>query len=60
MAFDPAWKECHRRGLLSGLNVDEQIEAVIKTVDDHPFIQSSPEQARQVAKFRVRLLDLSG
>lgn len=60
MAFDPAWKECHRKGLLSGLNLDEQIEAVINTVDDHPFIQSSPEQARQVAKFRVRLLDLSG
>jgi len=26
---------------------------------DHPFLQSSPEMARQVADFRVRLLDLS-
>ncbi len=60
MAFDPAWKDCHGRGLLSGLDLDEQIETVIKTFDDHPFIQSSPQQARQVARFRVKLLDLDG
>ena len=58
MAFDPAWKDCCSKGILSGLNLDEQIEAVIKTFDDHPFIQSNPEKARQVARFRVRLLDL--
>lgn len=58
MAFDPAWKECSSKGLLSGLNLDQQIETVMNTFSDHPFIQSSPEQARQVARFRVRLLDL--
>ena len=58
MVFDPAWKECCRKGVLSGLNLDDQIETVIQTFADHPFIQSNPQQARQVAKFRVRLLDL--
>jgi len=58
MAFDPAWKDCCSKGILSGLNLDDQIETVMKTVADHPFVQSNPQQARLVARFRVRLLDL--
>ena len=58
MAFDPAWKDCSREGILSGLNLDDQIETVMKTVADHPFVESNPQQARLVARFRVRLLDL--
>ena len=39
-------------------SLDEKIETVIKRLSEHPFVQSQPDQARQVAQFRVRLLDL--
>lgn len=58
MAFDPAWKECLKEGQLEDKSTDEKIELVIELLKDHPFVQSSPNQARQVAQFRVRLLDL--
>ena len=58
MVFDPAWKECLRRGELENKSVDEKIETVIDHLNDHPFVQSEPKQARQVAQFRVRLLEL--
>ena len=58
MVFDPAWKECLKRGELEEKSVDEKIETVIRCLHDHPFVQSEPEQARQVARFRVRLLEL--
>ena len=58
MVFDPAWKECLRRGELENKSVDEKIETVINHLNDHPFVQSEPTQARQVAQFRVRLLEL--
>ena len=58
MVFDPAWKECLKRGELENKSVDEKIETVIDHLNDHPFVQSEPTQARQVAQFRVRLLEL--
>ena len=60
MAFDPAWKQCCQRGELTDQSLEERIETVINHLGDHPFVQSEPEQARQVAMFRVRLLDLEG
>ncbi len=58
MAFDPAWKACLSNGELEDKSVDEKIETVIQHLNDHPFVQSEPKQARQVAQFRVRLLQL--
>ena len=58
MVFDPAWKECLKLGELEDKSIDEKIETVIKHLNDHPFVQSEPKQARQVAQFRVRLLEL--
>ena len=58
MAFDPAWKECLKRGELDDKSVDEKIATVMLRLNEHPFVQSEPEQARQVARFRVRLLEL--
>ncbi len=58
MAFDPAWKECLKRGELEDKSVEAKIETVIQHLSDHPFVQSEPKQARQVAQFRVRLLQL--
>ena len=45
-------------GELENKSVDEKIETVIDHLNDHPFVQSEPTQARQVAQFRVRLLEL--
>ena len=58
MVFDPAWQECLKRGELADKSVDEKIETVIDRLNDHPFVQANPEQARLVARFRVRLLEL--
>ena len=58
MVFDPAWKECLKRGELDDKSVDEKIATVMLRLNEHPFVQSEPEQARQVARFRVRLLEL--
>ena len=44
----------------AALSVDERIDVVIEQMNDHPFLQTEPEQARQVAIFRVRLLNLDG
>ena len=38
---------------------EQKLDAVIQAMADHPFVISSPEMARQVATFRIRLLDLS-
>ena len=58
MVFDRTWKQ------LRGSNSDEvsqeqHLEAVFEAMADHPFLISSPDMARQVAAFRIRLLELS-
>ena len=58
MVFDPAWKECRKSAEFADQSLYEKIETVIEQLSEHPFVQSEPEQARQVAQFRVRLLDL--
>ncbi|MEJ6828105.1 MAG: hypothetical protein QNK79_08250 [Synechococcus sp. ArSW.bin.68] len=58
MVFDRTWKKSAETEDFTALSIDERIEVVIKQMDDHPFLQTEPEQARQVAIFRVRLLNL--
>ena len=56
MAFDDAWKADVRRN--GERDVKSRLEIVMEALQDHPFMESSPEMARQVADFRLRLLDL--
>jgi hypothetical protein len=58
MVFDRTWKQLAKTEGFADLSIDERIDLVIKQMDDHPFLQNEPEQARQVAIFRVRLLKL--
>ncbi len=53
-SFDVAWKA------LAGSQADpaQRLEQVLEQVREHPFMQSRPEMARQVADFRIRLLGL--
>ena len=58
MVFDRTWRQSAKTVGFSDLSIDERIDVVIKQMEDHPFLQTEPEQARQVANFRVRLLNL--
>ena len=60
MVFDRTWKQSAKTVEFTALSIDERIDDVIRQMDDHPFLQTEPEQARQVAIFRVRLLNLDG
>ena len=58
MVFDKIWKQLDARDKFATHNIDERIEKVLQNMKDHPFLQDEPEQARQIAVFRVRLLKL--
>jgi hypothetical protein len=57
-AFDEAWQEHERQQPLHGLDRDSKRALILAQLEDHPFHQSAPEIARQVAEFRLRLLGL--
>ena len=57
MVFDRTWKQAARTENFRDLSIDQRIDIVIKQMEDHHFLQSEPEQARQIAVFRVRLLN---
>ena len=58
MVFDRTWKTMEQSSSQSEAQ-DQKLEAVFQAMADHPFVISSPEMARQVAAFRIRLLDLN-
>ena len=58
MVFDEAWQRHTRQEPDHGLSAEEKIPVILEQVADHPFAIDNPEQARQVAVFRVRLLGL--
>ncbi len=57
MIFDEAWKK-NGFSNLESLSSDEKIKQIIEQNKDHPFVESSPEEAFNVARFRLRLLQL--
>ena len=57
MVFDRTWKQLRAKD--NQIGQDDHLEAVLSAMADHPFLISSPEMARQVAAFRIRLLELS-
>ena len=58
MVFDRTWKQLRSKSK-EDLSQGAHLEAVLTAMADHPFLISSPEMARQVAAFRIRLLELS-
>ena len=58
MVFDRTWKQLRAKDN-NQIGQDDHLEAVLSAMADHPFLISSPEMARQVAAFRIRLLELS-
>ena len=57
MVFDRTWKQLRSKD--NQIGQDDHLESVLSAMADHPFLISSPEMARQVAAFRIRLLELS-
>ncbi|MAV12391.1 MAG: hypothetical protein O2972_01460 [Cyanobacteria bacterium] len=58
MVFDRTWKRLSS-SFDSDNTQDQRLDSVFAAMEDHPFLLSSPEMARQVARFRIRLLDLN-
>ena len=58
MVFDRTWKQL-RTGTSRETTQNDHLEEVLSAMADHPFLISSPEMARQVAAFRIRLLELN-
>ena len=57
MFFDQAWKKT-KFDKKENLTIEEKIQTILQQNKEHPFIKSSPLQAVDVAKFRLRLLQL--
>ena len=58
MVFDRTWKQL-RGSNQPELRQEEHLKAVLEAMVDHPFLIRSPDMARQVAAFRIRLLELA-
>ena len=57
-AFDEAWEAHNQECPHHGLSAATKMELILTQVADHPFHQSDPAMAQQVASFRIRLLGL--
>jgi hypothetical protein len=56
MAFDAAWKLSVNAD--GEQDVTSRLASVMSSLQGHPFMESSSDLARQVAEFRLRLLNL--
>ncbi|MCP9885235.1 hypothetical protein KBY97_08880 [Synechococcus sp. ATX 2A4] len=56
MAFDEAWGRIGSLDPTDSGAREAALQGVISALSDHPFALSQPELVRQVAEFRLRLL----
>ncbi len=47
MSFDAEWLKINCN------NIEHKIDKIIEILSDHPFVVSSPDNARNIAKFRI-------
>ena len=59
MVFDNAWKKINDEKSNLNLTSSEKLKIVLTNLKDHPFWKSSPEDAKNLADFRIRLLNLN-
>ena len=50
ISFDKEWQK------ISCSDITEKIDKIIEILYDHPFVISNPENARNIAKFRIYTL----
>ena len=59
MAFDDAWHNEMKNKNFLDLSAQERKRYLFENcIKEHPFLTNSPEEASQVADFRIRLLGL--
>ncbi|KZR68278.1 hypothetical protein PMIT1313_01891 [Prochlorococcus marinus str. MIT 1313] len=58
MIFDEAWKNYQSKEGKTKPSQETKLNLVLDTIKDHPFLLRSPSIAKEVAQFRIRLLDL--
>ena len=58
IAFDAAWKSCGSEEN-NAINIDEKIKITFEKIKTHPFLVKNPEQSKNLALFRIKLLGLS-
>ncbi len=59
MAFDAAWKKLASNKTNEQKSIDDKLKLVFAEINDHPFLQQFPSKAEEVAKFRIKLLNLT-
>ena len=47
ISFDEGWQKINCN------DMNQKIDKVIELLSDHPFVMSNPENARNIAKFRI-------
>ena len=50
ISFDEEWQKVNCN------DKNQKIDKVIKNLSDHPFVISNPDNAREIAKFRIYTL----
>tara|TARA_Y100001968_G_scaffold288051_1_gene289991 strand:- start:78 stop:308 length:231 start_codon:yes stop_codon:yes gene_type:complete len=58
MAFDSAWKDCSIEKNKT-LSIEERIKLTFEQIKNHPFLIENPKQSKNIALFRIKLLELS-
>ena len=58
MKFDDAWKSHSSNTDHLITSKQEKLEIILSKIKDHPFFQNYPKEAKEIAKFRLRLLNL--
>ena len=58
MAFDAAWKDCDLEKN-NDINIEDKIKITFEKIKTHPFLIENPEQSKNLALFRIKLLGLS-
>tara|TARA_B100002051_G_scaffold215148_1_gene207332 strand:- start:1604 stop:1825 length:222 start_codon:yes stop_codon:yes gene_type:complete len=57
MAFSDAWDSFEQQQPGHDLDRETKFERVMQALAEHPFLQEEPQQAEQLARFRMRLLN---
>ena len=58
MAFDEAWKGSDLEKD-KDLDIEKKIQITFEKIKDHPFLVKNPIQSKNIAIFRIKLLQLS-
>ena len=58
MMFDDKWKSYSSTSKKIPRDTEEKLEIILTQIKDHPFLQNYPDKAKEIAKFRLRLLNL--